>query len=68
MTTLSCLVIEDETILADVLVDYIKQVPFLKLCTVFHDAVTALQYFEENEVDLVFIDINLPKLILGEEL
>lgn len=62
MTTLSCLVIEDETILADVLVDYIKQVPFLRLCNVFHDAVSALQYFEENEVDLVFIDINLPKL------
>ena len=59
---MTCLVIEDEPLLAKVLADYIGQVPFLDLQPVFHDAVTAMAWMENHSADLVFIDINLPKL------
>lgn len=62
MKRLSCLVIEDESLLAAVLADYIEQVPFLELASVFNDAISAMEYIESNPVDLAFIDINLPKL------
>ena len=62
MTKLSCLVIEDEPLLLNVLTDYISQVPFLELKAVYHDAVSAIEFIETQKVDLVFIDINLPKV------
>ncbi len=62
MKKLSCLIIEDENLLADVLAEYIEQVPFLELKKVFNDGMSALEYLEVNNVDLIFIDINLPKL------
>jgi DNA-binding LytR/AlgR family response regulator len=62
MKKLSCLIIEDENLLADVLAEYISQVPFLDLKMIFNDGMSALEYLEVNNVDLIFIDINLPKL------
>jgi DNA-binding LytR/AlgR family response regulator len=62
MRKLSCLIIEDENLLADVLAEYINQVPFLELKQVFSDGMSALEYLEVNNADLIFIDINLPKL------
>ena len=48
--------------LAEVLSDYVKQVPFLDLEKVFGDGIAAMEYLLQNKVDLIFIDINLPKL------
>jgi response regulator of citrate/malate metabolism len=62
MRKLSCLIIEDESLLAEVLAEYISQVPFLELRQIFSDGMSALEYLEANETDLIFIDINLPKL------
>jgi len=62
MKKINCIIIEDEHLLAEVLADYVKQVSFLELKSIFGDAVTALEYLKQNPVDLIFIDINLPKL------
>jgi DNA-binding LytR/AlgR family response regulator len=45
-----------------VLSDYISQVPFLQLEGKFKDAILATDYLRNNEVDLIFLDIHLPKL------
>jgi DNA-binding LytR/AlgR family response regulator len=62
MKTYSCIIIEDEHLLAEVLVDYVNQTPFLELKNVFSDAITAMEYLRQNKADLIFVDINLPKL------
>ena len=62
MRKTSCIIIEDENILAEVLAEYIQQVPILELKCIFNDGMSAIEYLEENPVDLIFIDINLPKL------
>jgi DNA-binding LytR/AlgR family response regulator len=62
MRKYSCIIIEDEHLLAEVLADYVRQVSFLELKAVFGDGITAMEYLQENTVDLVFVDINLPKL------
>ncbi|MEM0992717.1 MAG: LytTR family DNA-binding domain-containing protein [Bacteroidota bacterium] len=59
---LSCLIVEDEPIAAEVLQDYIAEVPFLELQTICKDAVFALDVLNSQAIDVLFLDIHLPKL------
>jgi two-component system, LytTR family, response regulator len=62
MSKLTCIIIEDEPLAAKVLSDYIHQVPFLELQGTFKDAILATEYLHDNSIDLMFLDIHLPKL------
>jgi DNA-binding LytR/AlgR family response regulator len=62
MSKINCIVIEDEPLAAKILSDYILQVPFLELQKVFKDAILATEYLREKTIDLIFLDIHLPKL------
>ncbi|HET6766854.1 MAG TPA: response regulator transcription factor [Chitinophagaceae bacterium] len=62
MSKIKCIIVEDEPLAAKVLSDYISQVPFLELNGTFKDAILATEYLRENSVDLIFLDIHLPKL------
>ncbi|MCA0398594.1 MAG: response regulator transcription factor [Bacteroidetes bacterium] len=62
MSKLRCIIIEDEPLAVKVLTDYIAQVPFLQLAGQFKDAIAATEWLRENEVQLLFLDIHLPKL------
>lgn len=62
MQTYNCMIVEDESIAAELLQDYVKQVPFLDLKGVCIDAIYALEMLQKETIDLVFLDINLPKL------
>src|SRR6476620_672284 len=62
MSKIKCIIIEDEPLAAKTLSDYISQVPFLELKGTFKDAILATEYLRENVVDLIFLDIHLPKL------
>lgn len=57
-----CLIVEDEPLAAEVLEDYIRQVPFLELQGVCSDALFALDFLQKEAIDLIFLDIHLPKL------
>ena len=45
MQKIRCLIVEDEPLAAEVLQDYIKQVPFLELVATCGDAIFALDIF-----------------------
>jgi two-component system LytT family response regulator len=62
MSSIRCIIVEDEPLAAKVLKDYISEVPFLELKGHFKDAILATEFLRENEVDLIFLDIHLPKL------
>ncbi|MBL7776137.1 MAG: response regulator, partial [Saprospiraceae bacterium] len=62
MPKLSCIIVEDEPLAVKILTDYIAQVPFLELRGAFKDALLAADYLHEHSVDLMFLDIHLPKL------
>lgn len=62
MSKIKCIIVEDEPLAAKVLSDYVSQVPFLELNGTFKDAILATEYLRENTVDLIFLDIHLPKL------
>lgn len=56
------IIIEDEPLAVKVLADYITAIPFLQLEASFRDAVLATEWLRSNEVQLIFLDIHLPKL------
>jgi len=62
MSKIKCIIIEDEPLAVKVLSDYILQVPFLDLQGTFKDAIHATDYLRNNNVNLIFLDIHLPKL------
>ncbi|HMQ46755.1 MAG TPA: LytTR family DNA-binding domain-containing protein [Saprospiraceae bacterium] len=59
---LTCLIVEDEPIAAEVLQDYISQIAFLDLKGICKDALYALEFLREESVEVLFLDIHLPKL------
>lgn len=57
-----CLAIDDEPLALKQLADYISRVPFLTLVKPCQDAFEAMKVLSEEEVDLIFVDINMPDL------
>lgn len=62
MSKIRCIIIEDEPLAVKVLSDYVAQVPYLELQGTFKDAILATDYLRDHQVDLIFLDIHLPKL------
>ncbi|MBN8822419.1 MULTISPECIES: LytTR family DNA-binding domain-containing protein [unclassified Spirosoma] len=57
-----CLIVDDEPLAHAVLSDYIRKVPFLELVGATTSPIDALTYVQRGEVDLVFLDIQMPEL------
>ncbi len=58
-----CIIVDDEPDAISVLETYVQDVPFLKLSGTFREPLVALEFLKRSpEVDLVFLDINMPKL------
>jgi two-component system LytT family response regulator len=62
MIKLDCLVIDDEPNAGQLLEDYIAKIPHLTLKGKCYDAMEALEFLEHSRVDLIFLDINMPRL------
>lgn len=57
-----CLAIDDEPLALQQLVAYIKKIPFLELAAQCQSALEARKYLEQETVDAIFCDINMPDL------
>jgi DNA-binding LytR/AlgR family response regulator len=62
MQALNCLIVEDEPLAAELIKDYINQVPGLKLTGICGDVFSANEKLRDSKIDLLFLDINLPKI------
>ncbi|HKJ43531.1 MAG TPA: LytTR family DNA-binding domain-containing protein [Sunxiuqinia sp.] len=59
---LKCLAIDDEPLALKQMVSYIQQTPFLELVRACSSAFEAMEILNEQSVDLMFVDINMPGL------
>lgn len=59
---IKCIIVDDEPLARDVLESYIEDLPSLQLIATCSDAVEALGVLDSETVDLIFLDINMPKL------
>ena len=57
-----CIAIDDEPLALQQLAAYIKKTPFLELVAQCQSAIEARQFLEQDTVDAIFCDINMPDL------
>jgi DNA-binding LytR/AlgR family response regulator len=57
-----CVVVDDESGAVEILNRYVNRTPELELVRSFRDSIEALTFLASNEVDLVFLDIDMPNL------
>jgi DNA-binding LytR/AlgR family response regulator len=60
--TLNCVIIDDEPIARKLLQEYIEETDFLNLVGTAENPLKATGLINELEVDLIFLDINMPKM------
>ncbi|MES2456141.1 MAG: response regulator transcription factor [Bacteroidota bacterium] len=59
---MNCIIVDDEPIARDILKTYIEQIPYLVLVASCEDAFEAMRILNEKEIDLIILDINMPRL------
>lgn len=57
-----CIAIDDEPLALKQMCAYIEKTPFLELSGSFENAFDALEFIKTEEVDVMFVDINMPDL------
>lgn len=56
------IIVDDETIAHDIIKKYCSMLPNMQLMQDCYDAIEAIQYLNSHTVDLIFLDLNMPKL------
>ena len=56
---IKCIAIEDEPLALDQIESYINKVDFLQLEKKFTNAIEPISYLKENDIDLIFLDIEM---------
>jgi len=62
MSKLKCIIIEDEPLALERTRSFVEKVPFLELLDTFDNAIKGLFFLNNNDVDLLFLDINMDEL------
>lgn len=57
-----CIIVDDEPLARSLIEGYIGEIPFLECIGSFKNAVLAADFLSKNEVDIIFLDIQMPKL------
>jgi len=60
--SIRCLIIDDKPLAIDILADYTQKVPFLELVGTTTNPIEGLSIIREQNIDLVFLDIQMPEL------
>jgi DNA-binding LytR/AlgR family response regulator len=59
---LKCLIVEDEPLARNLLVEYVKKISFLELVDASSSPLQALEVLRNNQIDLMFLDIQMPEI------
>jgi DNA-binding LytR/AlgR family response regulator len=62
MRKLSCIIVDDEPVARKILQEFTEQMPFLDLLGKFESAMKAEEFLKTNQPDLIFLDIEMPKV------
>jgi DNA-binding LytR/AlgR family response regulator len=62
MKKLSCIIVDDEPVARKILHEFVDHVPFMDLQGKFENATKAEAFLKNNAVDIIFLDIEMPKV------
>jgi len=57
---MNCIIIDDELLARTIIRSLCNDIPSLNIVDDFSDAIQAIKFLNENEVDLIFLDIHMP--------
>ena len=60
--SIRCIIVDDEPLAIEILESYVARVEQLQLVGTFRNAVSAFTFLQQHSVDLIFLDIQMPKL------
>lgn len=67
MRVIKCIVVDDEPLARKVVIDYLERLEEFELVSSFKNGLEAKKFLESNNVDVIYLDINMP-LLTGLEL
>lgn len=59
---IKCIAIDDEPLALEQISSYIQKTPFLECVALCQSAYEAMEYLTNNEIELMFVDINMPDI------
>lgn len=62
MSKMKVIIIDDEPLAGNVLKNYVSKIDSLELAETFLNAIDASTYLQNNDVDIIFLDIDMPLL------
>ena len=62
MSTIRCIVVDDEPLAARLMESYVRKTPFLSLEGTFTGGAAAFAFLQEHAIDMLFCDIQMPGL------
>ncbi|MFL9485065.1 LytR/AlgR family response regulator transcription factor [Chitinophagaceae bacterium LWZ2-11] len=62
MSKMKCIIVDDEELARQGITNYVEQIEFLELTGCYKNAAAAAKALEEQKADLMFLDINMPKI------
>ncbi|HVX50824.1 MAG TPA: LytTR family DNA-binding domain-containing protein [Chitinophagaceae bacterium] len=62
MKKLKCVIVDDEPVARKILQEFSEQVPYLDIAGKFENALKADAFLQNNRVDIMFLDIEMPRL------
>lgn len=60
--SINCIIIDDEPLAINVIKNYLEAIDEITIINTFNSAIDALTFLKDNNVDLIFLDINMPLL------
>jgi DNA-binding LytR/AlgR family response regulator len=60
--SIKCIIVDDEPLAIEIVESYVQKVEQLQLVSTFRNAVSAFTFLQQHSVDLIFLDIQMPKL------
>ena len=59
---IKCIIVDDEPLAIEIVESYVSRIEQLQLQGTFRNAVQAFAYLQQHTIDLIFLDIQMPKL------
>jgi DNA-binding LytR/AlgR family response regulator len=59
---LRCAIVDDESLSIDILQGYLCRIPNIEVVATFNDPISVVDFLNENQVDFLFLDIEMPNL------
>lgn len=59
---LRCIIVDDEPLALTIIEGHLKKIPYIEIIEKFDNAIPVYEFLKNNEIDLLFLDIEMPNL------